>query len=78
MGTPVGPGKDTHGTLGPDQREGRGWPEHSSTQQYKSRNTANILSFFLSFFELFFEFFLSFFGVEVFFGRGFSGSFFFG
>ena len=25
--TPVGPGKDTHGTLGPDQREGRGWPE---------------------------------------------------
>ena len=25
-GTPVGPGKDTHGTLGPGQREGRGWP----------------------------------------------------
>ena len=25
-GTPVGPGKDTHGTLGPEQRGGRGWP----------------------------------------------------
>ena len=36
VGTPVGPGKDTHGTLGPDQREGRGWPEHSSTQQYSA------------------------------------------
>ena len=31
----MGPGKDTHGTLGPDQREGRGWPEHSSAQQYR-------------------------------------------
>ncbi len=36
VGTPVGPGKDTHGTLGPDQREGRGWPEHSSAQQYSA------------------------------------------
>ena len=35
VGTPVGPGQDTHGTLGPDQREGRGWPVHSSTQQYR-------------------------------------------
>ena len=26
LGTPVGPGKDTHGTLGPEQRGGRGWP----------------------------------------------------
>ena len=25
-GTPVGHGKDTHGTLGPEQRGGRGWP----------------------------------------------------
>ena len=25
-GTPVGPGKDSHGTLGPEQRGGRGWP----------------------------------------------------
>ena len=25
-GTPVGPGKDTHGTLGPGKRRGRGWP----------------------------------------------------
>ena len=25
-GTPVRPGKDTHGTLGPEQRGGRGWP----------------------------------------------------
>ena len=25
-GTPVGPGKDTHGTLGPGKRGGRGWP----------------------------------------------------
>ena len=25
-GTPVGPGKDTHGTPGPEQRGGRGWP----------------------------------------------------
>ena len=25
-GTPVGPGKDTHGTLGPERRRGRGWP----------------------------------------------------
>ena len=38
QGTPVGPGKDTHDTLGNDQREGRGWPEHSSAQ---CRNTAN-------------------------------------
>ena len=36
VGTPVGPGKDTHGTLGADQREGRGWPEHSSAQQYSA------------------------------------------
>ena len=26
----------THGTLGNDQREGRGWPEHSSAQQYSA------------------------------------------
>ena len=25
-GTPLGPGKDTHGTLGPGKRRGRGWP----------------------------------------------------
>ena len=30
-GTPVGPGKDTHGTPVPD-REGRGWPTTSSTK----------------------------------------------
>ena len=36
VGTPVGPGKDTHGTLGADQREGRGRPEHSSAQQYSA------------------------------------------
>ena len=45
VGTPVGPGQDTHGTLGPDQREGRGWPAHSLTQQYKvqySSRTAQI------------------------------------
>ena len=35
VGTPVGPGQDTHGTLGPDQREGRGWPAHSLTRQYR-------------------------------------------
>ena len=32
----MGPGKDTHGTLGPDQREGRGWHEHSSAQQHSA------------------------------------------
>ena len=32
----MGPGKDTHGTVGPDQWEGRGWPEHSSAQQYSA------------------------------------------
>ena len=26
-GTPAGPGKDTHGTLGPEQRGGLGWPD---------------------------------------------------
>ena len=26
LGTPVGPGNDTHGTLGPRKRGGRGWP----------------------------------------------------
>ena len=31
----MGPRQDTHGTLGPDQREGRGWPSHSLTQQYR-------------------------------------------
>ena len=36
VGTSVGPGKDTHGTLGADQREGCGWPEHSSAQQYSA------------------------------------------
>ena len=30
-GTPVGPGKDTHGTLGPGQRGGRGWPDTNAT-----------------------------------------------
>ena len=45
MGTPVGPGKDTHGTLGPDQREGRGWPEHSSAQQYSAETLKTLLLF---------------------------------
>ena len=27
------PARTPRGTLGPDQREGRGWPEHSSAQQ---------------------------------------------
>ena len=44
-GHPSGAGKDTHGTLGPDQREGREWPEHSSAH------------FFLFFFSLLFSFF---------------------
>ena len=40
----VGPGKDTHGALGPDQREGRGRPEHSSAQQYsaETRQTSTL------------------------------------
>ena len=33
-GTPVGPGKDTHGTLGPEQRGCRGWP-HTNAQRAK-------------------------------------------
>ena len=33
----MAPGKDTHGTLGPDQREGRGWPE----QQFSTANSAD-------------------------------------
>ena len=41
MGTPVGPSKDTHGTLGPDQREGRGWSVHSLTQQYRLQNSSH-------------------------------------
>ena len=36
VGTPVGPG-----TLGPDQREHRGWPDHSSTQQYRVQKTSH-------------------------------------
>ena len=35
-GTPVGPGKDTHGTLGPEQRGGSGWPT-PTLQLAKSR-----------------------------------------
>ena len=44
----MGPGKDTHGTLWPDQREGRGWPEHSSAQQYsaETRQTAYVFALF--------------------------------
>ena len=33
VGTPVGPGKDTHGTLGPSQRKPVGGPNNSSAQQ---------------------------------------------
>ena len=33
----MGPCKDTHGTLGPGQREGRGWPE----QQFSTANSAD-------------------------------------
>ena len=38
-GTPVGPGKDTHGTLRPDQREGRGWPIKIRQLSKQCRNT---------------------------------------
>ena len=41
VGTPVGPGQGTHGTLGPDQREGRGWPAHSLTQQCRVQYSSN-------------------------------------
>ena len=37
-GTPVGPGKDTHGTLGPCKRDGRGWPT-TTAQRAKSPRT---------------------------------------
>ena len=36
-GTPVGPGKDTHGTPVPG-REGRGWPDTSSTKRPLTRD----------------------------------------
>ena len=55
-GHPSGPGKDTHGTLGPDQREGRGWPEHSSAQQYSAETPQTKKVIFFDFF--FNEFFL--------------------
>ena len=55
-GTPGGPGKDTHGTLGPDKREGRGWPEHSSAQQYSAETRQHFVIFLF-----FFIFLLSFF-----------------
>ena len=35
-GTPVGPGKNTHGTLGPCKRGGRGWPT-TTAQRAKCR-----------------------------------------
>ena len=35
-GTPVGPVKDTHGTLGPGKRGGRGWPT-TTAQRAKCR-----------------------------------------
>ena len=37
-GTPVGPGKDTHGTPVPG-REGRGWPDTSSTRRPRQTTT---------------------------------------
>ena len=65
MGTPVGPGKDTHGTLGPDQREGRGWPEHSSAQQYSAETRQTLFSvFFFLLFFLFLFVFLCFFSLS--------------
>ena len=36
-GTPVGPGKDTHGTPVPERR-GRGWPGTTSTRQLPTNN----------------------------------------
>ena len=57
-GTPVGPGKDTHGTLGPGQREGRGWPE----QQFSTANSADTSQTFFFSLWFFFLIFSSFFG----------------
>ena len=37
-GTPVGPGKDTHGTLGPGKRGGCGWP----TPTLQGRSTVSM------------------------------------
>ena len=41
-GTPVGPGKDTHGTLGPGQRGGRGWPDINDTNVKSRCNDASL------------------------------------
>ena len=42
VGNPVGPGKDTHGTLGPYQQESRGWPESQFNTAVQCRNTQNM------------------------------------
>ena len=41
-GTPVGPGKDTHGTLGPGQWGGRGWPDINDTNVKSKCNDASL------------------------------------
>ena len=42
--TPVGPGKDTHGTLGPDQRESRGWPMRSDSTVHSAETRPNMVA----------------------------------
>ena len=69
VSTPVGPGKDTPGTLGPDQQEGRGWPMRSDITAHsaETRQTFTVFFFFESFFFSFFvsSFFLQFFPVFI-------------
>ena len=39
--TPVGPGKDTRGTMGPEQRGSRGWPDTNATKAKSRFNDAS-------------------------------------
>ena len=60
VGTPVGPSNDTHGTLGPGQREGRGWPMRSDSTVH-SAETPHTFTHFSCFMRLFLNNFFRFF-----------------
>ena len=45
-GHPSGSGKDTHNTLGPDQREGRGWPMRSDSTVHSAETPQTFFHFF--------------------------------
>ena len=52
----MGPGKDTHGTLGTDQREGYGWPEQQFSTAYSADTSQTLILKINRFFLVFFVF----------------------